>query len=87
MVEAVAYCHTTYGRMNKLGSTVDMMRQLKDVSVSLNAAEKLSPEERETKIVRGILHDIEKPEYTQLYDQLIQHVQQAYQKVEVGGGL
>ncbi len=71
VVEAVSYCPTTYGRMNKLGSTVDMMRQLKDNSVSLSSAEKLSPEERETKIVRGVLHDVEKPEYTQLYEQLI----------------
>ena len=77
LVEAVSYCPTTYGRMNKLGSTVDMMRQLKDNSVSLNAAEKLTPEERETKIVRGVLHDIEKPEYTQLYEQLVQRVQQS----------
>jgi len=77
LVEAVSYCHTTFGRLNKLGSPTDMMRQLKDGSVSLNAAEKLSPEERETKIVRGILHDVEKPEYTQLYEQLVQRVQEA----------
>jgi 2-oxoglutarate ferredoxin oxidoreductase subunit beta len=77
LVEAVSYCHTTFGRLNKLGSPIDMMRQLKDGSVSLNAAEKLSPEERETKIVRGILHDVEKPEYTQLYEQLVQRVQEA----------
>src|SRR5512135_363982 len=57
LVEAVSYCPTTFGRMNKLGSTVDMMRQLKDNSVSASAAEKLSPEERETKIVRGVMHD------------------------------
>src|SRR5512137_531004 len=77
LVEAVSYCHTTYGRVNKLGTTVDMMRKLKDNSVSLSAAEKLSPDERQTKIVRGVLHDIEKPEYTQMYEQLIQTVQQA----------
>lgn len=77
MVEAVSYCPTTYGRMNKLGTTVDMMRQLKENSISMNAAEKLSPEELETKIVRGVLHDVEKPEYTQLYEQLIQRVQQS----------
>jgi 2-oxoglutarate ferredoxin oxidoreductase subunit beta len=75
LVEAVSYCPTTFGRMNKLGSTVDMMRQLKENSVSVSAAEKLSPEERETKIVRGVVHDIEKPEYTQLYEELIQRVQ------------
>ena len=77
MVEAVSYCPTTYGRMNKLGTTVDMMRQLKENSISSSAAEKLSPEERETKIVRGVFHEIEKPEYTQLYDELIQRVQAA----------
>ena len=62
--------------MNKLGSTVDMMRQLKDNSVSASAAEKLSAEEREAKIVRGVIHDVEKPEYTQLYDELIKKAQQ-----------
>jgi 2-oxoglutarate ferredoxin oxidoreductase subunit beta len=75
LVEAVSYCHTTYGRVNKLGSPVDMMRQLKENSVSASAAEKLSPEEREAKIVRGVMHDVEKPEYTQLYEELIQRVQ------------
>lgn len=80
LVEAVSYCPTTYGRMNKLGTTVDMMRLLKDSSVSLNTAEKLSAEERETKIVRGVLHNVEKPEYTQLYEQLVQRVQQASPK-------
>jgi 2-oxoglutarate/2-oxoacid ferredoxin oxidoreductase subunit beta len=79
LVEAVSYCHTTYGRMNKLGNTVDMMRQLKDNSVSLTAADKLTVEEREAKIVRGVIHDSEKPEYTDLYEQLIQRVQQANQ--------
>src|SRR5512139_1694285 len=77
LVEAVSYCPTTYGRLNKLGSTVDMMRLLKEDSVSMTAAEKLSPEEREKKIVRGVMHDVEKPEYTQLYEQLIQRVLQA----------
>jgi len=76
LVEAVSYCPTTYGRMNKLGSTVDMMRMLKEKSISISAAEKLSPEEREIKIVRGVLYDVEKPEYTQLYEELIRRVQQ-----------
>jgi 2-oxoglutarate ferredoxin oxidoreductase subunit beta len=71
--------------MNKLGSPVDMMRQLKDGSVSLTAAEKMSPEERHAKIVRGVLHEVDKPEYTQLYEQLIQQVQQTG-LVNSGGG-
>jgi 2-oxoglutarate ferredoxin oxidoreductase subunit beta len=75
LVEAVSYCHTGYGRLNKLGSAVDMMRSLKDNSIGVAAAQKLTPEERAGKIVRGVLHNIEKPEYTRLYAQLIERVQ------------
>ncbi len=74
LVEAVSYCHTGYGRLNKLGTAVDMMRWLKENSVTLAGAEKLPPEERATKIVRGVLCDLDKPEYTALYDQLIERV-------------
>jgi 2-oxoglutarate ferredoxin oxidoreductase subunit beta len=52
-----------------------MMRQLKENSVSLAAADKLSPEERDGKIVRGVLHNIDKPEYSAVYDQLIERAQ------------
>jgi len=75
MVEAVSYCHTGYGRLNKLGSAVDMMRALKDNSVGLIAAQKLTPEERGQKIVRGVLHNVDKTEYTRLYAVLIERAQ------------
>ncbi len=77
LVEATSYCHTTYGRQNKLGSAVDMMRLLKENSVTISAAEKLTPQERADKIVRGVFCDIEKPEYSQLYDIVIQRAQAA----------
>ncbi len=88
LVEAVSYCHTTFGRLNKLGTAVDMMRRLKDQSVPLAAAEKLSLEERSAKIVRGVLCDVDKPEYTALYDQIIARAQaseQASAQRNVGG--
>jgi 2-oxoglutarate/2-oxoacid ferredoxin oxidoreductase subunit beta len=77
LLEAVSYCHTTYGRINKLGTAVDMMRMLKERSITQSAAEKLSPEERADKIVRGILCNLDKPEYTALYQQIIERAQQA----------
>lgn len=77
IVEAVSYCHTTYGRINKLGTAVDMMRAIKDNSITMAASEKMTPEERAGKIVRGVLCDIERPGYVDLYDQLIQRVQEA----------
>jgi 2-oxoglutarate ferredoxin oxidoreductase subunit beta len=44
VVEAVSYCHTTYGRLNKLGTAADMLRALKDTSISQSAFRNLSPE-------------------------------------------
>jgi len=77
VIEAVSYCHTTFGRLNKRGTAVDMMRQLKDNSVPLAAAEKLSPEEREGKIFRGVLLERDIPEYTERYDRIIEQARQA----------
>jgi 2-oxoglutarate ferredoxin oxidoreductase subunit beta len=76
LVEVASYCHTTFGRINKLGSAVDMMRKLKENSVTQAAAEKLLPEERADKIVRGVFCDEDKPEYIALYEQVIQRAQQ-----------
>jgi 2-oxoglutarate ferredoxin oxidoreductase subunit beta len=77
LVEVVSYCHTTFGRLNKLGSPADMMRSIKEKSISITAAEKLSPEERLTKIVRGVIWDVQKPGYLELYDKILQRAQEA----------
>jgi len=75
LIEAVSYCHTTYGRMNRVGSAVEMMRALKENSVTLEAAAQMSEEELRSKIVRGILVDRELPEYTAEYEKIIARAQ------------
>ena len=75
VVEAVSYCHTTLGHINRWGTAADMMRRLKDDSVPLSRAEKMSDEALQGKIVRGVFADRELPEYTQLYDQIIERAQ------------
>ena len=77
LIEAVSYCHTTFGRINKLGTAVDMMRTLKERSVTKTAADKLSPDELPGKIVRGVLCNKDKPEFTALYDQVIERAQRS----------
>jgi len=77
VVEAVSYCHTTFGRLNKLGSPVDMMRSLKEQSITVEAAAKLSEAERREKIVHGVLLDRDCPEYTELYAEVIKMAQAA----------
>ena len=75
LVEAVSYCHTTFGRLNKLGPAVDMMQALKDNSLTVEAVAGLPPEQREGKIVRGVLVDREIPEFTERYQRVIEAAQ------------
>ena len=75
LVEAMSYCHTTLGRLNRWGSAPDMMRGLKETSITLRQAEKMSEEEKQGKIIRGVLVERDVPEYTQLYEQIIERAQ------------
>lgn len=72
LVEVMSYCHTTFGRANQMSSPIQMMRLLKDNSITVQAAEKLGDELPEGKIIRGILCDKEKPEFTELYDKVVE---------------
>jgi 2-oxoglutarate ferredoxin oxidoreductase subunit beta len=75
VVEAVSYCHTTFGRQNKLGRATDMMRHIQEQSLTLAAAAGMTEDELRGKIVRGVLVDRDIPEYTRLYDQMIEKAQ------------
>lgn len=72
LVEVMSYCHTTFGRANNMNSPIQMMRLLKDNSITLQAAEKLGDDLPDDKIVRGVLHDEDKPEFTELYDKVVE---------------
>lgn len=77
LVEAISYCHTTFGRLNKLGSAAHMLGLIKENSLSRTAYAKLTPEEQaaSTKYVRGVLHNIDhRIEYTRSYDILIERL-------------
>jgi hypothetical protein len=74
----VSYCHTTYGRINRLGSAVAMMRTIRERSVRKTTHERTPIDERDPQaIVRGIFHDeSHKPEFTALYQELINAMQE-----------
>ncbi|MCS7178546.1 MAG: 2-oxoacid:ferredoxin oxidoreductase subunit beta [Anaerolineae bacterium] len=81
LVEAISYCHTTIGRLNQWGTAPEMMRRLKDDSIPLSLAERMSPEERAGKIIRGILADRDDlTEYTRRYYEEV--VQRARREME-----
>ncbi len=75
LVEAVSYCHTTVGRLNRWGTAPDMMRRMKEQSVTLKQAAEMGEEEKEAKIIRGVFAERDLPEYTKQYDQLISKLQ------------
>jgi len=70
VVEVLTPCPTSYGRKNKEGRGVDMLFLQKEIAIPLEKAEKLGARELEDKIVIGIFQDIEKEEYTQMYNRL-----------------
>lgn len=70
-VEVISPCPTAYGRRNKLKNSLVMMHDLKDRAISAAKAAALSDEERENRIVTGVLLDRNRIEYTDLYSQLV----------------
>jgi 2-oxoglutarate ferredoxin oxidoreductase subunit beta len=65
VVEVISHCHTLYGRKNKLGGPVEMMRWQKEVAVRVEKAKTMTPEELAGKISIGVLADRDLPIYTQ----------------------
>jgi 2-oxoglutarate ferredoxin oxidoreductase subunit beta len=74
LVEVLTPCPTYFGRKNRLGSTIEMLKWQKDNSISVSASRKSSPEELGEKVIVGVLVDREKPEYTEEYARLVERI-------------
>ena len=75
IIEVADVCPTYYGRKNKKGSAVDMMRWQKDNMVPAAKAKGMSPEELQGKLVVGMIQELDYPEYTEEYQQIIEKAQ------------
>ena len=71
VVECVSVCPTYYGRKNKKGDAVEMLKWQRDNSVNAPKAAKMPPEELEGKLIVGELSRCERPEYTKQYEKII----------------
>jgi len=80
VVEVISQCPTSFGRRNKMGSAVEMMKRQKEETVPVKKAEKMSKEELKGKIVRGLFLDEERDEYTERYEKLIAKAKEVHQK-------
>lgn len=72
LVEVLTPCPTYFGRKNRLGSAIEMLRWQKEHSLPVKAALKLTSEELADKVITGVLVDREKPEYTDEYARLVE---------------
>ena len=75
VVEVMSPCPTYFGRKNKQGSAVDIMKWQKTNAVNASKAAELSPEELAGKFTIGVLADRELPIYMEQYERIISRAQ------------
>lgn len=76
VIEVISHCHTNYGKLNRKGGPVEMLQWQRDNIVPLARYEKMSPEERQGKIPRGVLFEKDAPEYVTEYEKIIARAMQ-----------
>jgi 2-oxoglutarate ferredoxin oxidoreductase subunit beta len=67
VVEVISHCPTQYGRKNKLGGPVEMLRWQKEAAVRVEKAAEMSEEELKDKFTIGVLVDRDLPIYIREY--------------------
>lgn len=82
LIDCYSPCPTYYGRKNKKGTAVDMMKFQRDHGVTKAQYEKLSEEEKKDKFIVGQLSQNEYPGYADLYRQVIERSQRSIENKE-----
>lgn len=66
-VEILSPCPTNFGRQNRLGSQIDMMKALKRGAVPIDRWNRLDAQERNGRFPIGVFEDRERPRYMDSY--------------------
>ena len=74
-VEVISPCPELYGRYNKLGAAVDMMKQFKLLSQVQRGYDPAKADITPNQIITGEFVDIEKPSYGRLLREMTEKVQ------------
>ncbi len=72
LVEVFSQCPTYEGKWNKRGDAAHMLKYYKEHSVPITAKSKYSEDQLEDKFFIGVLHHVEKPEFLEEYERLIE---------------
>jgi 2-oxoglutarate ferredoxin oxidoreductase subunit beta len=70
VVEVVSHCHTQYGRLNRMGSAVEMMQWQKEHAIPVEKASGMTDGDLTDKFKIGILADRDLPVFQDEYDQV-----------------
>lgn len=70
VVEVIADCPISFGRVNQLRTPVQMVEWIKSITIPKKTWDRLTEEEREGKIPTGEFLDIDIPEYTEKYQEI-----------------
>ncbi|HKL12285.1 MAG TPA: thiamine pyrophosphate-dependent enzyme [Halanaerobiales bacterium] len=75
-IEAISQCPVNYGRRNNMDTALKMLDWQKESSVNIKKWDKLSKEEKKGKFPTGVIYREEKREYTEMYQEIIDSVQE-----------
>ena len=70
VVDVVSHCHTQYGRLNRMGTAVEMMQWQKEHAITVEKAAGMADEELADKFKIGVLIDRELPVFQDEYDKV-----------------
>jgi 2-oxoglutarate ferredoxin oxidoreductase subunit beta len=70
LVEVISPCPTNYGKRNKMGEPVDMLRLLKQNCVTPEEYERMSEAEKEESFIIGKLCDRDNPDFNTRYNEI-----------------
>jgi len=75
VLEIITPCPTIYGRYNRLGDAVAMLRTQCENAISVEESREMKPEELEDKIITGVFVNKDIPEFCEEYDLLVERAQ------------
>ncbi|HOF57917.1 MAG TPA: 2-oxoacid:ferredoxin oxidoreductase subunit beta [Syntrophorhabdaceae bacterium] len=70
VIEVIGHCHTQYGKLNRMGSAVEMMKWQKEHAVTVEKATQMKDDELKDKFRIGVLVDKELPVFHEEYEKI-----------------
>lgn len=70
VVEVMSPCPTHYGKYNRMGTPVEMLKRIKEAALPKEEYARLGPEQREGRFPIGKLVDRDEPDFNARYDEV-----------------